>query len=325
MLEQINPGDGTPIVVGPLGLVTGTPTPVDVDPSSGDLWMAGGAPQGTGYVPAFYKIDKVTGSATLQSLVSGVLPFDGLTALAIETPTQAWVVGGWVASNPIKTALYRANLVTGVLVPVGLLQLPFVGEWRDLAMLPDGDIAGMLWRFNGAAWPVFRIDPLALSLAPLYPSAGTNVGGLAIGPGTSVSTYCTGKTNSAGCVPTMGSRGFASIGASAGFTVYAEQVRSASWGRMCWSVASTTPTPFGGGYLCTGPSREVTPVTNSNGSPPPVADCSGAWGVDMNTWLAGQPALPAGTTVYCQWIGRDPGVAPQPYQLSNALAFTLKL
>jgi Rieske Fe-S protein len=40
--------------------------------------------------------------------------------------------------------------------------------------------------------------------------------------------------------------------------------------------------------------------------------------------LAASPGPQAGDTIYCQWMGRDPGFpAPDNYSLSSALAFTL--
>jgi hypothetical protein len=93
---------------------------------------------------------------------------------------------------------------------------------------------------------------------------------------------------------------------------------------------STGPasTPFQGGFLCVNTPIRRTVGTTTGGNPPPN-DCSGAPSFDMNLFaVGGAGGSPAafltvpGTTVNCQWWGRDPGfIAPNNTQLSNGLQY----
>jgi hypothetical protein len=71
--------------------------------------------------------------------------------------------------------------------------------------------------------------------------------------------------------------------------------------------------------------------TNSGGAAPPANDCSGVFSIDMNAFAhsAGPPpplsALTVpGTTVDCQWWGRDPGFpAPDNTTLTDAMEYVV--
>ena len=72
------------------------------------------------------------------------------------------------------------------------------------------------------------------------------------------------------------------------------------------------------------PPLRRTPVQSSNGAPPPALDCSGAFDLDFNAWVASgkDPALVSGQTVWAQYWSRDP-LAPSTTNLSDALTFVL--
>jgi hypothetical protein len=149
--------------------------------------------------------------------------------------------------------------------------------------------------------------------------------GIAFVPATVQGTYCVGKPNSLGCVPEIVGDGFPSPTAASGYTIRAEQVRNRSAGTLAFSVGAQASLPFGGGTLCLTPPLRRTGMRDSGGSPAGVADCSGAWQLDFNTWMAQNATLPAGTTVRAQWLGRDPGfAAPANWMLSDALEFVLR-
>ncbi|MBK8180911.1 MAG: hypothetical protein IPK67_18860 [Planctomycetes bacterium] len=146
-----------------------------------------------------------------------------------------------------------------------------------------------------------------------------------------VSTYCTAKLNSLGCLPGIDHAGFPSAAVSFGFEICASQVRNGKSGLLLYSTTGPNNVPFQGGTLCiASPLRRSTGV-NSGGNAPPVQDCSGVYSIDMNAFAAGAlggtpgPELHTiGTAVWCQWWGRDPGFTfPLNTTLSNGLSYTV--
>jgi VCBS repeat protein len=143
--------------------------------------------------------------------------------------------------------------------------------------------------------------------------------------------YCTAKTNSLGCVPSISGSGAPSASAGSGFTVLGFDVRNLKAGLLFYGVSGRSAIPFQGGTLCVKtPVRRAVGV-NSGGNPPPANDCSGIYAIDMNAFavgaLGGSP-LPAltvpGTLVDCQWWGRDPGFpAPNNTTLTNGLEYLI--
>jgi hypothetical protein len=149
--------------------------------------------------------------------------------------------------------------------------------------------------------------------------------GLAFLPKTTQVTYCSGKLNSAGCVPSITGTGFPSPSLSYGYTVSATDVRNQSVGTMAFGLNGPATIPFHGGTLCLAQPWRRTLVQSSGGNSAPFVDCSGAWQLDLNTWFSSTLLLPPSTVVQCQWIGRDPGfAAPLNWTLSNALEFVVR-
>jgi len=142
--------------------------------------------------------------------------------------------------------------------------------------------------------------------------------------------YCTAKTNSLGCIPTIGSSGIPSPSATSGFVVKATNVINNKNGLLFYGVSGRSAMPFQGGTLCVASQIRRTPAVNSGGNPPPN-DCSGVFSIDMNSFaqgLLGGTPLPAlsvpGTMVDCQWWGRDPGLpAPNNTTLSDGLEYVI--
>ncbi|MBI5433669.1 MAG: hypothetical protein HZA52_12635 [Planctomycetes bacterium] len=165
-------------------------------------------------------------------------------------------------------------------------------EW-DLGPVAD-TIGQFELRFHGAQ-PSVSLDALLLDVehAP------------------APSTYCTAKTNSVGCTPSIGSTGTPSASAPSGFVIHATDVLNQKSGLFFYSQHGKQAVPFQGGTLCVKAPLKRTSVQSSGGNPPPN-DCSGAFALDFNAYIhsGADPALGAGDSVQGQWWYRDPGFSP---------------
>lgn len=144
-------------------------------------------------------------------------------------------------------------------------------------------------------------------------------------------TYCTSKTNSLGCAPTIQGSGNSSATNTNQFLVYANQVRSNENGLLLYGMSGRLAAPFAGGTMCVAAPRVRGPLQNSTGNNLPNIDCTGQFLVDVHALRAGSlSTVPApflsipGTLVNCQFWARDAGFAtPNKVQLSNALEFEI--
>ena len=143
--------------------------------------------------------------------------------------------------------------------------------------------------------------------------------------------YCSSKVNSLGCTPVLSSTGAPSATSGSGFVVTTLQVRNNKPGLLIYSNGGRAAVPFQGGFLCIGSPVRRSIQLNSGGTPPPTADCTGVYTIDMNAFavhaLGGIPAAyltVPGTVVDSQCWGRDPGfAAPNNTTLSNGLEYTV--
>jgi hypothetical protein len=152
-----------------------------------------------------------------------------------------------------------------------------------------------------------------------------NTFGIAVDP----VTYCTGKLNSAGCVPTISTSGLPSASATSGFVVQCNAVGNNKFGLLFYRAPGVrSAAPFLCGTLCVATPVQRTSIQPSGGNVGPN-DCSGVWSLDMNCFASGGcgPAVPApallvpGTQVNCQFWGRDAGAPPCNAQLSDAVEY----
>jgi hypothetical protein len=153
------------------------------------------------------------------------------------------------------------------------------------------------------------------------------------GSGPPITVYCTAKTNSLGCTPSISASGNPSASMSSGFSVDVAMVRNGKSGLFFYKAGGTQANlTFQCGTLCVGPSGiKRTPAQSAGGNPPPANDCSGVYSLDMNAFAAGaaggnpDPALLVpGTLVQCQTWGRDQGfAAPCNTTLSDGLEYTV--
>jgi len=138
-----------------------------------------------------------------------------------------------------------------------------------------------------------------------------------------VETYCTAKTNSLGCVPTMSWSGSPSASNPTPFRLRCAQVINFKSGLLFYGYAPSA-TPFQDGWLCVAPPLRRTPLQNSLGSVLPTADCTGAYSFDMNARIqrGTDTVLVAGAQVWAQYWMRDPQ-APSATGLSDAVHFEI--
>jgi len=141
-------------------------------------------------------------------------------------------------------------------------------------------------------------------------------------------SYCTAKTNSAGCLPVIGHAGPNPPSAGVfvnGFNVTATNILNAKPGLLIISHTGPQAVPLGGGTLCIlGPIKRG-PGLFSGGVPPGA--CNGNFSMDFNAYIASgvDPALQVpGQGVWVQYWSRDPGfAAPNNMNLTDALNFTI--
>jgi probable HAF family extracellular repeat protein len=133
-------------------------------------------------------------------------------------------------------------------------------------------------------------------------------------------SYCTAKTNSQGCTPTITWSGTPSASSGAGFEIATSQVLPTSSGLLFYSTTGPDSKPFQGGFLCVAGKVTRTPGQNSGGS----GACGGSFSIDFNAHVALglDPALVGGATVWAQYWSRDPGSASTT-NLTDAVEFTL--
>ncbi len=135
----------------------------------------------------------------------------------------------------------------------------------------------------------------------------------------SVATYCTGKTNSLGCVPfiTFANQPDKSAGT---FTVNCNSVLNQQNGLIIWGHAAIA-VPFQGGTLCVGSPLVRGPLIGSGGAGS-GSSCTGAYSHVFTTAYMNAWGINPGNTLFAQFWMRDPPIASTT-GLSNALQFTV--
>jgi hypothetical protein len=134
--------------------------------------------------------------------------------------------------------------------------------------------------------------------------------------------YCTAKTNSLGCVPSVSTSGTPSTTLATPFVVTATNELNQKNGLMYYGYAQLAA-PFQGGTKCVAPPTLRTPTMNSGGSAS-GSDCTGVYAVDFNAWTQSgiDPMLVPGREVFCQFWSRDPQSFANT-NLSDAARFLL--
>jgi hypothetical protein len=136
-------------------------------------------------------------------------------------------------------------------------------------------------------------------------------------------SYCTAKTNSLGCAPTIGYSGLPRMSGPDNFHVTASNVYNRKFGIAYWGLANAN-TPFHGGTLCVANPLKFGPPSSSGGTAPPVNDCSGTYSIFVSQSFLSSHGLTPGTAGYVQFVMRDPGFAPPDgLALTDALRFVV--
>lgn len=119
-------------------------------------------------------------------------------------------------------------------------------------------------------------------------------------------TYCTGKLNSANCVPAMSWTGVATLTSGADdFHIRATQVINQRSGLFFWGSASAAA-PFLGGTLCVSQPVVRTGVQNSGGSTGSINCTTGAYDYHFTQAYAAASNVQLGVDYYGQYWMRDP-------------------
>jgi len=299
---------------------------IESNPRIGELWCLN---QEVGNQSRLYRIDGTTGTVSPGPFIWGAS--NDLNSFCIHSDGSA------IASRSL--GLFQLDLTTGHTTALGTLSVPSGSLFLlDMASSSNGDTVGLLVTLapyvHGG---LYRIEPTTLASTPvvLMPGVSLPAYGVSFAPDRTGTTYCQAKLNSLACTPSIRGHGFPSIAAGSGYEVLCDNVRNQTRGTLLHTLAGPANLPFQGGTLCVGGSYERSAVVNSGGSGLPLADCSGVWEVDFNALLRQRfppileppvplTALPPGTTIHAQWLGRDPGLAPpNNTSLSDGLQITL--
>ncbi len=211
--------------------------------------------------------------------------------------------------NPPHHAWLK-NLSTGIVTCASVTDLNLQGDKRSIgASLSEDGTRVVFWSD-------------ATNLVPNDTNSGSDVF-LHELPATPLPTsYCTAKTNSLGCTPTITWSGMPSASAGSGFIIGAQQVLPHMSGALHYGTRGIA-IPWNGGLRCTtdgNPGRTWPQTASASGAPP----CTGEYAFDFNQFIASgvNPILIAGQRVFVQYYMRDPA-STYGWGLSNGLDFTI--
>lgn len=136
------------------------------------------------------------------------------------------------------------------------------------------------------------------------------------------STYCTAKTNSEGCVPTIGAVNNASLSSERPFYITCSQQLNERNGLLFYGFQPNS-TPYQGGYLCVKSPTTRSPLLYSGGNSG-ATDCSGAFVYDFNERIHSgvDASLMLAADVCAQFWSRDPA-ASFGNNRSDAITFAI--
>lgn len=264
--------------------------------------------------------DRLTGVTALVSLGNGGVQSDSSSYEPSLSSDARYVTFTSTASNltanaPSTQSTNHAYLRDRLLGTTSMLDVSWIGERADLGA-SQGVLSG-----DGRVVAFTSDDAdLAPDAAPGFGNVFVRDFGVSQGP----VAYCTAKTNSLGCTPSLSFSGTPSASAGSGFVVQVDSVINQKIGLLAYSLTGPRGVPFAGGVLCLDTPLARGVLQSSGGSVLPTHDCSGSYSVDFNAHIASgsDPALQAGEFVWCQQWSRDSGFTPpNNVGLSSALWF----
>lgn len=177
---------------------------------------------------------------------------------------------------------------------------PFSHDWYVTyggSTLSSLDILGALGTYDFTGLTVFN---WTIDDGPSNPTGmifeQLTIEALSPGP----SAYCTAKTNTQGCTPTLSTDPGLPLASGPAWNVIATNLINQKPGIFIWGHAQMS-LPFQNGFLCVAPPFLRTPGQFSGGNPPPD-DCSGTMALNL---VATVPAALAPTMVTVQAWQRD--------------------
>jgi len=160
--------------------------------------------------------------------------------------------------------------------------------------------------------------------APLDPDGTrSDLGALPFDPAYApFTTYCTAKTNSQGCVPSIGAVNNASLSSERPFFITCSQQLNERNGLLFYGFQPNF-TPYQGGFLCVKSPTTRSPLLNSGGNSG-ATDCSGAFVYDFNERIqsGADASLTLADDVCAQFWSRD-AAASFGNNRSDAITFAI--
>lgn len=228
---------------------------------------------------------------------------------------NAYLSSSWTGVYRVQPPLLLDFTRPIVDVQADLGGAPFVGAgqyWLDVSLLGSATLSGPFAiptvphgakddarQHLGLAWtPV--IDPIAM-LPQDFPFTLEGEEYDCPQP----TTYCTAKTSSHGCVPSISLSAPPSVGSGSLCTLSTVNTEGKRFGLFFHSTQGKQAMPFHGGYFCLKPPiKRHTPQTSGGTS----GACDGVYSEDFNAYIASgaDPKLVAGASVWLQTWSRDP-------------------
>ncbi len=266
---------------------------------------------GSGGSDSLATLDTTTGSGTLVGalLLDGATPVPGVDALAFDPRTRELFATTGFAFDGSPGDLLRIDTASAAVTVLGSLTESCTGTGlaNTVAGLAFDSRGALLGSLGGGDGRLISIDVDARTYDVLGFAASGSVSDITVtAPGEAPArAYCSGKTNSLGCVPFIGTSGYASATATGAFALSANDVLPGEIGFLLYSTKKAD-LDFHGAKLCVkGPTR-LLPGKQARRACTP---CPGRLSRNFNKTVqsGADPRLTPGAVVRAQWRQRDPG------------------